>query len=98
MSLAIQAGMSLSEFYEAELWEVSVIVDGFMKHNFSLYKTSWEQTRDILHGFTGKRSELPWEGKDKEVMTEERWKRTRANFKKWEKNYQDELKRKSNGS
>ena len=94
MGLALSAGMSLHEFYESEMWEVSVVIDGYLKETTRQYRNGYELARFQLMGTIGSEEAskivFDWE-KDPNEMTPELWEKTRANFKKWEENHKKKL-------
>ncbi len=91
MSLAVEAGLSLTEFYDCEFWEVSAIVDGFNQRRSEEYKNGWVQSRFILSGMSKEahKVKFPWE---QSTITKEIWDISRKNFAKWAENHRKKMK------
>ena len=91
MGFCLNAGLSLKEFYNCELWECSVIINAHFKERSDDYKQRCEIARLQMSAMTDiSKLIFEWE-KDADEMTPERWERTRKHFKQWEQNYQNEV-------
>lgn len=91
MSLSVEAGLSLSEFYACEFWEISAIVSGYNERRSEEYKNGWVQSRFILSGMSKKASDIkfPWETSK---ITKEDWEISRKHFAQWAENHRKKMK------
>lgn len=87
MGNAIAAGMTLSDYHKAELWEVLTIIDFYLLKESEQFKLGWEQARFIMSAMTDmKKHKFPWE-KTILNMTPEELEAKREGFKKWRAKY-----------
>lgn len=58
----VMAGMSVSDFYDAEIWEVNAILKVYFRKEEQIYQNSWELARFQLSGMVDtKNIKFPWE-------------------------------------
>lgn len=89
MAQAVLAGMSLEDYYNAQPWEVSIIIDRHLYSKSESFKTGWEQARFVMSALTDTKSiKFPWERVDLNI-SESDWNKTRETFEKWKKDFQN---------
>lgn len=83
MGSAIQAGMTLDDFYKAELWEVLVIIDYHFKVKNEEFQTQWEIARFQMSAMTKTDSiKFPWERNDLKTSKDE-WNTHLERMERW---------------
>lgn len=83
------AGMSLTDFYNSEPWEASVIIDRWLYNKSEQFKLGWEQARFVMSSMTDTKGiKFPWERVDLNISDSD-WQKTRETFEKWKQDFQN---------